>query len=849
VAHRLKEEDALTIISTTPRAADQQADQLRRLWQKPAGLVGWLSAVNHKEIGRRYMATGFIYFLLAGVAALLMRVQLAFPDNTFLNAEQYNQLFSTHGTAMMFLFAVPIMQGVGLYFVPLMIGTRDVAFPRMNAMGYYIFLIAGIIIWLSLFVGQAPNGGWFAYTPLTESRYSPARGMDIWSAVITLSELAALIAATELIITIFRMRAPGMSLNRMPLFVWAMLVTSFMVIFAMPAVMIGSSLLTLDRSISTQFFNSDRGGDPLLWQHLFWFFGHPEVYIIFIPALGIVSEVLATFARRPVVGYPFLVLSIVAIGIISFGLWVHHMFATGLPHVGLSLFSAASTMIAIPSGIQIFSSLATLWEGKLHFKTPLLYVLGFIFTFVIGGITGIMLASVPLDWQVHDTYFVVAHFHYVLIGGAMFPLLAGFYYWFPKVTGKLLDDRLGKWNFWLTIIGFHVAFFPMHISGLRGMPRRVYTYHAGLGWDELNLVSTIGALIIGVGVLLLLYNVFNTLRRGRPAGDNPWGAGTLEWATTSPPQRYNFEPLPTVHSRQPLWDPPETRADYHFASYLGRREALGTTGFEANPEMRIPLPGNTIIPFFTAIAATIIVVSLVFSLTFFVIGAIFLCILLFRWHWPNAKMRDMAWVKAGPEGALPSATIVRGSPAHPDMYPPYYYGVWLLIAIEAAEFLALIVSYFYLRASNDIWPPSGVEKPSLLLPTISLVVLLLSAIPATIADKAILKGNIKGMRQGYLLSFILGVVFVVLQVVYYLNLPHTWHGNAYLSLFWIVAGFHLIFVVAMLAETVWVLVLAYQGYFNAERNSAVQADGLNWYFGVAMFVLVYLTLYISPYVL
>ena len=834
---------------TTISAAPQATDQLLRLWQKRAGFVGWFAAVNHKDVGRRYIATGFIYFLLAGVAALLMRLQLAFPDNTFLNAEQYNQLFSTHGTTMMFLFAVPIMQGVGLYFVPLMIGSRDVAFPRMNAMGYYVFLIAGIVIWVSLFVGRAPNGGWFAYVPLTESRYSPDRGIDIWSAVVTMTELSALIAATELIVTIFRMRAPGMSLNRIPLFVWAILVTSFMIAFAMPSVMVGSTLITLDRSIGTQFFNSDRGGDPILWQHLFWFFGHPEVYIIFIPALGIVSEVLATFSRRPVVGYPFLVLSIVAIGIISFGLWVHHMFAVGLPHVGLSLFSAASTMIAIPSGIQIFSALATLWLGKLNFKTPLLYVLGFIFTFVIGGLTGVMLASVPLDWQVHDTYFVVAHFHYVLIGGAVFPLLAGFYYWFPKVTGKLLDEGLGKLNFWLTIIGFNVAFFPMHISGLLGMPRRVYTYHAGLGWDGLNLISTLGALILGTGILLLLINVIRTLRSGQPAGNNPWGAGTLEWATTSPPQRYNFEPLPAVHSRQPLWEPVGERGSYHFASFMERRETLGTTGFEAIPEMRIPLPTNTYIPFLAGIAACVIIGSLVFSLTLFTIGCILLGILLWIWHWPTPRMRDMAWVKAGPDGALPSATVVRGTPEHKDMYPPFYYGVLLLIAIEAAEFMVLFTSYFYLRASNDIWPPSGVEKPGLLLPTLSLIVLLVSCIPTTIADKAILKGNVKGMRQGYLIGLILGLVYVVLQVVYYLNLPHTWHDNAYLSLFWTIGGFHLLFVVALLGETVWVLVLAYQGYFNQERNSAVQADGLNWYFSVALFVLVYVIIYLSPYFL
>jgi cytochrome c oxidase subunit I+III len=832
-------------VLTTISSVQQPHEQLRRLWQAPSGLIGWLAAVNHKDVGRRYLVTGFGYFLLAGVAALLMRIQLMFPENSFINAELYNQLFSTHGTTMMFLFAVPIMQGVGLYFVPLLIGTRDVAFPRMNAFGYYMFLFAGLILWISLFIGTAPNGGWSAYMPLTSSRYTPGRGIDIYSAVITLTEVAALVAAVELIITIFRFRAPGMALNRMPLFVWAQLVTAFMVIFAMPSVVIGSTGLTLDRTIGTQFFNSDRGGDPLLWQHLFWFFGHPEVYIIFIPALGIVSEVLSTFARQPVVGYPFLVLAFVAIGVVSFGLWVHHMFATGLPALSLSFFSATSTMIAIPSGIQIFSSLATLWHGKVQFKTPLLYILGFIFTFVIGGITGVMLASVPLDWQVHDTYFVVAHFHYVLIGGAVFPLLAGFYYWFPKMTGKLLHEGLGQLNFWLTFIGFHVAFFPMHISGIRGMPRRVYTYLAGVGWDELNLTSTIGALILVVGILLLVINVIRSLRRGEPAGDNPWQAGTLEWATTSPPQRYNFEPLPAVHSRHPLWEWPEEREAHFFQSYLGRREALGTTLLDAKPEVRVPLPGNTIIPFLTAIATTLLIVSLIFSLTLFVIGCLLVFVLLTLWHWPTAQMRDMAWVKAGPEGALPVSTVGRGQQKH----PPYYHGMLLLIVIEAVEFVALLTSYYYLRARLEFWPPSGVPLPDLLLPTVGLLLLLISVVPTYVADKAIQQGDQSTMRRGYLIGFLLGVLYLIVQGVYYYRLPYSWHPNAYTSLFWVLAGFHFLFVVALLLETLVILIWAYQGYFNAERNSAVQVDGLGWYFGVAIWLPLYFTLYLAPYLL
>jgi cytochrome c oxidase subunit I+III len=831
----------LATASTIP----QPTEQLRRLWQAPAGFIGWLEAVNHKDVGRRYIATGFVFFLLAGIAALLMRIQLMFPENNFVNPEQYNQLFSTHGTAMMFLFAVPIMQGVGLYFVPLLIGTRDVAFPRMNAFGYYLFLFAGIIIFGSLFFGIAPNGGWTAYTPMTEGRYMPQRGIDIWSAVVTLTEIAALVAAVELIVTTFRFRAPGMSLNRIPLFVWATLVTSFMVIFAMPSVMVGSTLLTLDRSISTQFFNPDKGGDPLLWQHFFWFFGHPEVYIIFLPALGITSEVLSAFARRPVVGYPYLVLAFTAIGVVSFGLWVHHMFATGLPMLGLSFFSATSSMIAIPSGIQIFSSLATLWHGKLNFKTPLLYILAFIFTFVIGGITGVMVASLPLDWQVHDTYFVVAHFHYVLIGGAVFPLLAGLYYWFPKVTGRILDEGLGKWNFWLTFIGFHVTFFPMHITGLRGMTRRVYTYLAGVGWDELNFLSSIGAFILAIGLLLLVINVIRSLRAGEPAGDNPWHAGTLEWATTSPPQRYNFEPLPAVHGRYPLWDRPAELDAHHFETYLGRRETLGTSAVNAKPEMRVPLPGNTIVPFLTSITVVIILLSTLFSLTLFVIGCALLFLMLAIWHWPTAQMRDMAWVKAGPEGALPVSTIARSIGLH----PPYFYGSIFLFVIEIVEFAVLLVAYYYLRASTDVWPPPGTPLPDLRLPTIGLLILLASIVPNYLADKAIQKGDDKTLRRSYVMVSIMGLLFLILQLVYYINLPYTWQINAYTSIFWTITGFHFLFVLADLLDTAVLTVWAYQGYFNAERNSAEHVDGLGWYLGIALYIPIYITLFLMPYLL
>ena len=470
--------------------------------------------------------------------------------------------------------------------------------------------------------------------PLAGPEFSPGKRADIWAQLITFTEIAALAVAVEIIVTILKQRAPGMSLDRIPLFVWAMLVTSFMVIFAMPAVMAASTFLIMDRLIDTHFFNPAEGGDALLWQHLFWFFGHPEVYIIFLPALGMVSTIIATFARRPVFGHTPMVLSLVAIGFLAFGLWVHHMFATGLPRLGNSFFTAASMMIAIPSGVQIFCWIATLWDGRPRFATPLLFVLGFIVIFVLGGLTGVMLASVPLDLQVHDTYFVVAHFHYVLIGGAVFPLFGAFYYWFPKITGRMLSERAGRWNFWLFFVGFNLTFFPMHILGLWGMPRRVYTYPAGLGWDTLNLVATIGAVLIGISVLLFIVNVVRSLRVGALAGDNPWDAGTLEWATSSPPPSYNFAHLPVVTSLQPLWDQPGS-LPVVTGLRVDERELLVTTLIDAHPELREPSPAASIWPLISAIAVTGLLVGSIFTPWAVVWGAAPVAVALTLWFWPK----------------------------------------------------------------------------------------------------------------------------------------------------------------------------------------------------------------------
>jgi cytochrome c oxidase subunit I+III len=841
----------MATVTTTPDSLPA-AGTLDRTWASPEGIWKFLTAVNHRVVGLRYIVTGLTFFALAGFAGVLMRIQLAVPENTFLNADLYNQIFTTHGTTMMFLFAVPIMEGVGIYLVPLMIGTRDMVFPRLNAFGYFVYLIAGVTIWFSLLINQAPDGGWFNYVPLTGPQFSPGPRIDFYATMITFLEVAALVAAVELILTIFLLRAPGMSLNRVPAFVWAILVMAFMIVFAMPPLMVASAELALDRTVGAHFFNPEAGGHPLLWQHLFWFFGHPEVYIIFIPALGIVAAIVPTFTRRPTVGYIYLVLSFIAVGFLSFGLWVHHMFAVGIPNLAHSFFTVASMMIAVPSGIQIFSAIATMWTGRPVMRMPLVYVLGFIFIFLLGGITGVMLAAVPFDLQVHDTYFVVAHFHYVLIGGAVFPLLAGLYYWFPKVIGRMLDERLGRWGFWLIFIGFHVTFFTMHITGFLGMPRRVYTYLPGLTWDLPNMISTIGAVIVAIGFLVVLADVIKGLRSGPKAGDNPWGAGTLEWATTSPPQNYNFATIPSVRSREPLWDEPVDDPAYHadladpasdrFGLLLDRRETLGTSILDAIPQQRVVLPGPTIIPFLLALAVAVVFLGVMIDLIIVPIGALLTAAGIIAWHWPNQQQRKMAYAEAGPPNALPTSTVA----GHFGINPPFWWGMVMLVLIESVVFASLISTYIYLRYNNFEWPLGPIDPPDLLLPTINATILLASSIPMAYADNSIKKGNQAGLKIGLVICFIMGVVFLVLKYVEYSDLNYNWASNAYGSIVWTITGFHSAHVASLLIKTVVVGVLAFQGYFNERRHAAVDANGLYWHFVVAVWVPLFLLLYIFP---
>src|SRR5690554_5597657 len=457
-----------------------------------------------------------------------------------------------HGTVMMFLFAIPVLEGLALYLIPKMIGARDLICPRLSAFGYFCYLFGGIILLSSLVLEMAPASGWFMYTPLSSGDYSPGKGSDFWLLGITFIEISALSAGVELVVSILRTRTEGMALHKMPLFAWYILAMALMIVVGFPPLILGSVLLELERAASLPFFDVAGGGDPVLWAHLFWLFGHPEVYIIFLPGAGIVSTLIPVFAGRPIVGYGWVVAAIIIMGFVSFGLWVHHMFTLGIPQLALAFFSAASMLVAIPTAIQVFVWLSTLWLGKPRLTLPMLWILGFLVIFVLGGLTGVMLALVPFNWQVHDTHFVVAHMHYVLVGGMLFPVIAGLYYWLPHVSGRMPSDKLGKWGFWLTFTGFNVTFLIMHLTGLLGMPRRVYTYEAGLGWDMPNLVSSIGSFVMAMGIAMILVDLILHFRYGRPAGSNPWNADTLEWATTTPPAAYNFASLPEVSSRHPL---------------------------------------------------------------------------------------------------------------------------------------------------------------------------------------------------------------------------------------------------------------------------------------------------------
>jgi cytochrome c oxidase subunit I+III len=619
--------------------------QLAAIW---ATGPGWqrLAAVNHTVIGLRFIITAFAFFAIGGVLGMLTRVQLATPLSTFMTPETYNQVFTVHGSMMLFLFAIPMIEGVAVYLAPKVLGARDFAFPRLTAYGYWCYLFGGTIVAVSLLAGVAPDSGWFMYTPLSSNVYTPGINADVWLLGITFVEISALTLAVEIVVSILKMRAPGMSLDRMPIFGWYMLVTALMMVAAFPPLILGSILLETERAFGLPFFDPTRGGDPLLWQHLFWLFGHPDVYIIFLPMAGVLSTIIPALAGRPLVGYRAIVVAIIALAFVSFGIWVHHMFTVGIPHLALAFFSAASAIVAVPTAVQIFAWLATLAAGRPRWNVPMLYVFGFFFVFVIGGLTGVMLAMVPFDWQAHDSYFVVAHMHYVVAGALAFPMLAALYYWLPLLTGRTAIHGLSVPAFWLIFVGFNLTFFLMHLTGLRGMPRRIYTYADGMGWNTLNMITSAGSLLFAIGVLLFFWNVLVSRKHGRIAGDNPWDAPTLEWATTSPPPPYNFVVIPTVGSRHPLWEGRlgETRSDSHVEAGLvldKGRENVATTPLDAQPDAILKMPGDSLSPFVLSLCLTAIFVGLLLNLWVLVglaVAASAAAIL--GWLWPESKLGE-----------------------------------------------------------------------------------------------------------------------------------------------------------------------------------------------------------------
>jgi cytochrome c oxidase subunit 1 len=579
----------MTVSSTNPAGGARHAHE----GTYSGGLLSWVTTVDHKRIGVMYGVSAFFFFLVGGLEALLIRLQLGSPESTLIDPDLYNQLFTMHGTTMVFLAIMPLSAAFFNFIVPLQIGARDVAFPRLNAFSFWVFFLGALFMNASFLFGGAPDAGWFGYANLTSTQYSPGMRVDFWVIGLLVLGVSSIAAALNFIVTIINLRCEGMTLMRMPLFTWMTLITSFLLVMAFPAITVGLVLLMFDRMFGTLFFNPMAGGDVLLWQHLFWIFGHPEVYILLLPGLGMVSEIVPVFSRKPLFGYAFVVYSGILIAFLGFGVWAHHMFSVGLGPVANTVFSAATMLIAIPTGVKIFNWIATLWGGSLRMRTPLYFSLGFIAMFIIGGLSGVMHASAAADLQQTDTYFIVAHIHYVLFGGVIFALFAGMYYWIPKITGRMLNDRLGKLHFWVMVISFNLTFFPQHFLGLHGMPRRTFTYESGLGFETMNLMSTIGSLLLGASMLIFIWNVLRMLRTGEPAGPNPWEGSTLEWSIASPPQHYNFRVLPKVHSRDPLW------AEDTMESVPGD-----------DPDVPEPhMPGPSYYPFATAIGIVVMAVG------------------------------------------------------------------------------------------------------------------------------------------------------------------------------------------------------------------------------------------------
>ena len=743
--------------------------QLAEIWATGPGLQR-LAAVNHSVIGVRFMVTAFVFFSIGGVLGMLTRVQLATPNATFMDPETYNQVFTMHGSIMLFLFAIPVLEGIAVYLTPKILGTRDFAFPRLTAYGYWCYLFGGTILTCALIAGVAPNGGWFMYTPLSSNVYTPGINADVWLLGVTFVEISALTLAVEIVVSILKMRAPGMSLDRMPIFGWYMLITALMMVVAFPPLILGSILLETERAFGLPFFDPTRGGDPLLWQHLFWLFGHPDVYIIFLPMAGILSTIIPVFANTPLVGYRAIVVAIIALAFVSFGIWVHHMFTVGIPHLALAFFSAGSAIVAVPTAVQIFAWLATLAHGRPRWDVPMLYIFGFFSTFVIGGLTGVMLAIVPFDWQAHNTYFVVAHFHYVVGGALAFPLLAALYYWLPLLTGRIAIYRLSVPAFWLIFVGFNLTFFLMHLVGLLGMPRRVYTYPAVDRWVWLNLLSSVGGFIMTIGFGVVVIDLIAQLRYGRRIRRDPWKATTLEWAMPLPPAPYAFASLPSINTRADRIVPSELGASLaRGEGYLGFarngwQEALGVHMTSGAPEHLIVLARSTYLPLYTAVATAGAVLAMLFQLYLMALVMALVTAGLFVLSGQSAGLaHDYGPLPVGRGLSLAPHTEVAGS-------APWLALIFALVA-DGTLFTSLVFGVFYLWISAPNWPP-GTRPETNLLPALAAVA---SLFVAAACGRGSLQSLVSGRApQGWiglaavaLLAAIVAVVVLISDIVPY----------------------------------------------------------------------------------
>jgi len=796
---------------TAPKGARETAPKgardkdFEQVWATPDGARA-LSSVSHRVVGKRFLITGFIFFLIAGILALLVRLQLMVPENTFLDSETYNQVFTMHGTIMMFLFAIPMLEGFAVYLIPLMIGARDLVFPRLGAFGYYCYLFGGIIVLSSFVFDAAPAGGWFMYVPLSTSQYTQGLSADFWLIGITLAEIASVTAAIEIIASILCSRAPGMSLTRMPILMWYLLVTAFMIAIGFPPLIIGSILLEAERLLGLPFFDITQGGDPLLWQHLFWLFGHPEVYIIFLPGAGMVATMLPVFVGKPLFGYGFAVAAVVTMGFLSFGLWAHHMFATGLPILSLSLFSAASTMVAVPTGVQIFCFIATLSLARPRLTVPMYFILGFLFIFVLGGLTGVMLAAVPFNLQAHDSYFVVAHLHYVLIGGFVFPMFGALYYWVPHFTGRMMSERLGKWAFWLMFSGFNLAFFMMHLTGLRGMPRRIATYPADLGWDRLNMLSTFGAFVLAAGIAVFIVDFFRHRHAGPKAGHDPWGAATLEWLHTPVTPDYNFRAIPEIRSREPLWDQPELtdRPATEIAGALRdnadhRRETIGCDPVTGAPVQILRLPHPTWFPLIAALGLAVLFGATLASLYWLSgVGAGIALAGFTGWVWEpsdSGAVRDSG-IRDGLE--LPVNVVNRHS--------HLYVGNMAMILILFALFASLLFAGMYLWNTQPL-SADATQRPARIYALLTLGLAVVVFTLSWMISRSVLLGG--PLMLTAMLNVLLAVIVAGVALTLTLALvPVDPWSSAFAAVGWTLAAY----IGALLA------VMLYWTLFNALRK-------------------------------